>query len=107
MRIEPTYEREGWMFPDCCDTPCSIRAPHQSMVTMTRLQTGVLLLASLTLKPGDGLDIVQHSGDLVIVKEGEDLDLYCETSSPYQWCMWTHNGSGFWSDLLYIEYDTF
>ena len=65
------------------------------MVTMTRPQTGVLLLAFLTLKPGDGLDIVQHSGDLVIVKEGEDLDLYCDTSSPYQWCMWTHNGSGF------------
>ena len=71
------------------------------MVTMTRLRTCVLLLVSL--KPGAGLDIVQHSGDLVIVKEGEDLDLFCDTSSPYQWCMWTHNGSGFWSDLLYIE----
>ena len=62
------------------------------MVIMTQMQTSVLLLTSLTLHYGDGLDIVHHSGDLVIVKEGEDLDLFCDTSSPYQWCMWTHNG---------------
>ena len=66
---------------------------HQSAVIMTRMETDVLLLSTLTLSLG--LDIVRHSSDLVIVKEGEELDLYCDSSSPYQWCMWTHNGSVF------------
>ena len=71
---------------------------HDPVVIMKRIETCVPLVATLTLGLGVGLDIVKHSGDLVIVKEGEDLDLYCESSSPYQWCMWTHNGCCvFWS----------
>ena len=38
------------------------------------------------------LEIVRHSEELVIVKEGGQLELFCDTSSPYQWCMWSHNG---------------
>ena len=64
---------------------------------MTLTESRVLLLVTLSL----GLDIVKHSSDLVIVKEGGDLDLYCDSSSPYQWCMWTHNGSVFWSELIF------
>ena len=79
---------------------------HQSEVIMTRVETDVLLLSTLTLSLG--LDIVRHSSDLVIVKEGGDLDLYCDSSSPYQWCMWTHNGSVFWSELMfYMKKDSF
>ena len=59
---------------------------------MTRMHTHILLIVIIALKFGAGLDIVKHSEDLLIVKEGEDLELYCDSSSPYQWCMWTHNG---------------
>ena len=38
------------------------------------------------------LEIVRHSEELVIVKEGGQLKIFCDTSSPYQWCMWSHNG---------------
>merc|ERR1711884_641130 len=30
---------------------------------------------------------------ILLVKEGGQLELFCDTSSPYQWCMWSHNGS--------------
>ena len=71
---------------------------------MTLTETCVLLFVTMSL----GLDIVTHSSDLVIVKEGGDLDLYCDSSSPYQWCMWTLNGSVFWSELIfYMKQDPF
>ena len=31
--------------------------------------------------------------DQVVVREGETLDLFCESSSPYQWCYWAHNST--------------
>ena len=46
----------------------------------------------LLVKAVVSLEIVRHSGELVIVKEGGQLELFCDTSSPYQWCMWSHNG---------------
>ena len=46
----------------------------------------------LLVKAVVSLEIVRHSEELVIVKEGGQLELFCDTSSPYQWCMWSHNG---------------
>ena len=46
----------------------------------------------LLVRPVVSLEIVRHSEELVIVKEGGQLELFCDTSSPYQWCMWSHNG---------------
>ena len=46
----------------------------------------------LLVKAVVSLEIVRHSEELVIVKEGGQLELFCDTLSPYQWCMWSHNG---------------
>ena len=39
------------------------------------------------------LEIVSSSPSMVVVREGEELDLFCESSTPYQWCYWAHNTS--------------
>ena len=39
------------------------------------------------------VEIVSSSTSMVVVKEGEELDLFCESSTPYQWCYWAHNSS--------------
>ena len=39
------------------------------------------------------VEIVSSSPSMVVVREGEELDLFCESSTPYQWCYWAHNTS--------------
>ena len=39
----------------------------------------------------DNLKITHHSEELIIVKERDPLTLLCQSSTPYQWCMWSHN----------------
>jgi len=39
------------------------------------------------------VQIIASSGPDVVVREGETLDLFCESSSPYQWCYWAHNST--------------
>ena len=37
------------------------------------------------------VEIVSSSSSMVVVREGEEMDLFCESSTPYQWCYWAHN----------------
>ena len=39
------------------------------------------------------VDIVSSSAPMMVVREGEELDLFCESATPYQWCYWAHNTS--------------
>ena len=39
------------------------------------------------------LTIISSSPSVTLVKESENLDLFCESSEPYQWCYWAHNTS--------------
>ena len=39
------------------------------------------------------VEIVSSSPSKVVVREGEELDLFCESSTPYQWCYWAHNNT--------------
>ena len=46
---------------------------------------GLLLASHCT-----GLQIESFSGELLVTRRGEELELFCESSSPYQWCYWAH-----------------
>ena len=39
------------------------------------------------------VEIISSSPSMVVVREGEELDLFCESSTPYQWCYWAHNST--------------
>ena len=39
------------------------------------------------------VEIISSSPSMVVVREGEKLDLFCESSTPYQWCYWAHNST--------------
>jgi len=53
----------------------------------------ILLLSLSAPSPVQSVQIISSSGPDVVVKEGEALDLFCESSSPYQWCYWAHNST--------------
>ena len=40
-----------------------------------------------------GVEIVSTSAAQQEVRAGEELDLYCESATPYQWCYWAHGGA--------------
>eukprot|EP00091_Calanus_sinicus_P005305 TRINITY_DN15749_c0_g1_i1.p1 TRINITY_DN15749_c0_g1~~TRINITY_DN15749_c0_g1_i1.p1 ORF type:complete len:221 (-),score=43.34 TRINITY_DN15749_c0_g1_i1:1393-2007(-) len=41
------------------------------------------------------LEIETFSGELIVARRGEELELFCESSSPYQWCYWAHGEQEF------------
>ena len=47
-----------------------------------------LSLLSLTCT---SVKIVSKSPSMLMVREGEQLDLFCESITPYRWCYWAHN----------------
>jgi len=47
----------------------------------------VLLLVSTSCI---ALEIDSYSGDLPVARRGEEVELFCESSTPYQWCYWAH-----------------
>ena len=54
----------------------------------------ILLFLSLPYL-SKSVEIVSTSPSFQTVRQGEELDLFCESSSPYQWCYWAHNSSEF------------
>ena len=50
----------------------------------------LLLLMMMIVTPCIALEIESYSGDLMVGRVGEDLELFCESSDPYQWCYWAH-----------------
>ena len=69
---------------------------------------------SIIRHTASGVEIIKTSEQQITVREGETLDLYCESATPYQvytcikignnygiltdqfklqWCYWAHNGS--------------
>ena len=63
---------------------------YRGLTSLSTMILKILIFQNIVLT--NSLDIVHHSEDLIIVKEGKDLDLFCDSSSPYQWCFWSHNG---------------
>ena len=58
---------------------------------MSSLLLSIFLWSLSHLCPS--LKIVSSSTSMVVVREGEELDLFCESSTPYQWGYWAHNTS--------------
>ena len=58
-----------------------------------RLRSGLFLLFAAAASCS-GFEMVDHSPEVVTVKEGEELHLLCSADVPYNFCMWDRDPMG-------------
>ena len=54
---------------------------------MVHMMIGLLAMATTCMC----VEIVSSNPSMVVAREGEELEIFCESSTPYQWCYWAHN----------------